>query len=68
MTQQQQRPTAKIYAFPKRPRAASGNRPYANELPLHEAQVPAVDCGAGWYHEAALHDADDDRKVSYRKN
>lgn len=68
MTQHYQRPTAKIYAFPKRPRPTSVSH-HANYEPTHhEAQYAAVEFGAGWYHEAALEDAENDRTVPYRKH
>lgn len=63
MTQQNQQPTAKIYAFPKRPRERSDNP--------HNARDPrfdAVEFGTGWYHQAAVEDAVEDVSVSGRKH
>lgn len=68
MTQHLQRPTAKIYAFPTSPRLTSGRRNGAYQPARHEAQFAAVEFGAGWYHEAALDDVEEDRKVTYRKH
>ena len=49
--QQEQRPTAKIYAFPTRPRATAGNRQPYEQKP--SAQRPIVH-GPSWYHQAAI--------------
>lgn len=59
MTDKSQRQTAKIIQFPVKAHAgkfgqqASGRR--AVELP---ARVATVEFGSGWYHDAAVEDAD----------
>jgi len=67
MTQHQPRPTAKIYSFPKKPRATSDS--HRGYTPAHkQADLPAVEFGAGWYHEAAVEEAKENQKVRYRKH
>jgi len=49
-------PSAKIYQFPRKTSAAVGEsgrkiRPAADLWPR---ALPTVDCGSGWYHEAAV--------------
>jgi len=62
MTKQQDlRPTAKIYTFPPRPRATPSSHRHAY-LPAQQQLATAletVECGAGWYHDAAIEESDD---------
>jgi Protein of unknown function (DUF2735) len=48
--------TAKIYQFPTKISANAGQRArQPQSAPDHRAlQLPAVEFGSGWYHEAAL--------------
>ncbi len=68
MTTTFNRETAKIYAFPKRPRTADTAKrevAAANVTARIEAlpvRVATTACGEAWYHEAALHDAKPDRE------
>jgi hypothetical protein len=67
MTTQLQRPTAKIYAFPSRPRTASGN---AN-VPAQQqaaANFPSVEFGGGWYHDVAIEQDDEARDLSHQQH
>jgi hypothetical protein len=49
--QQEQRPTAKIYVFPTRPRMAAGNpQPCAKQASAQRSTV----YGGSWYHQAAI--------------
>ena len=50
MAQQAPPPTAKIYAFPKRPRA----RPQDNAALFPHVEFASAASGAGWYHQAAV--------------
>ena len=56
--------TAKIYQFPARGRAGIGERreqakPVAELAPQHVADAAS---GSGWYHEAAIQEAERGRK------
>jgi hypothetical protein len=53
--------SAKIYAFPARGRFVAGNR---QEKPAELTSAPAVKVavGSGWYHEAAIQEAEQARK------
>jgi hypothetical protein len=56
--------SAKIYEFPRRARATAdgqheGNKPAVD---LRSQQAPVVEFGSGWYHEAAIQDAERTRK------
>jgi hypothetical protein len=48
--------TAKIYQFPRRIAAAQAGfrQEYASALDSGSQPLPAVECGSGWYHEAAI--------------
>lgn len=63
MTQHNQQQTAKIYAFPKRPRAQS-----TTAQNVRDPRFDAVEFGTGWYHQAAVEDAVEDLGVSSRKH
>lgn len=69
MTKQQQQATAKIYQFPARPRATSDSqqRTAKSFVSSDASQPPAVEFGRGWYHEAAIEEADGARKVRYQR-
>jgi hypothetical protein len=63
MAEQAERQSAKIYQFPVSARAtarltshAASSR--AAELP---ARLARVEFGSGWYHDAAIHDAEQAR-------
>jgi hypothetical protein len=70
MTTHQQRPTATIYEFPTRPRAASGNhrQAYRSSPQQASAQFPSVECGNGWYHEAAIDEDEQDCDLSHQQH
>ncbi|GEP06256.1 DUF2735 domain-containing protein [Methylobacterium oxalidis] len=61
MTTRSRRETAKIYQFPVRPRVAAG---WHRDLAKSAAgSCPVVETGAGaWYHEAAIQEAERNRK------
>jgi hypothetical protein len=55
--------SAKIYQFPTRGRAISGNRREdTSAADLISLQVTKSVCGSGWYHEEAVQEADRSRK------
>jgi uncharacterized protein DUF2735 len=64
MTEISNRETAKIYEFPTRARATKSvhqeNRKRVADL--GSMRVAYAECGSGWYHEAALQDAEPARK------
>jgi len=59
MTTQLDQPSAKIYAFPAGGRAAHRAGKPAPLAPQYE-EAP---CGSGWYHEAAVEEAEMASKV-----
>jgi hypothetical protein len=56
--------SAKIYAFPERNRAAAGSQRRDDKAAAVSRlqQLPVVEFGSGWYHEAAVQEADRPRK------
>jgi hypothetical protein len=65
-----QRPTATIYEFPTRPRAAPGShrqtyRPFPQQA---SAQFPTVEYGNGWYHDAAIDAAEQDDDLPHQQH
>jgi hypothetical protein len=48
--------TAKIYQFPRRiaPNSVGFRQQYASAADSASQPLPAVECGSGWYHEAAI--------------
>ena len=59
MTTNSDRASAKIYQFPARGRfAASRRATRQNRLELTSPQVVKAAVGSGWYHEAAIEDAE----------
>jgi Protein of unknown function (DUF2735) len=64
MTTTFNRETAKIYTFPKRPRTADSGRRETSTATIEAMPVrlATTACGEAWYHEAAVEDADRDRK------
>ncbi|MFB2550704.1 DUF2735 domain-containing protein [Ensifer soli] len=59
-----QKPTAKIYQFPVRPKAFGSDR---SQWMRHSVQyrgqtVPSTDFGSGWYHDAAIAQEGDAKK------
>lgn len=68
MTQQHSPPTAKIYEFPKKPRASAGKQTTTPQSARPDTSFPMVEFGAGWYHEAAVEDAVEQHSVGFRKH
>ena len=63
MTTPEHRQSAIIYDFAARARAAMEARGQVGKMAeLDRQQFPVVDFGSGWYHEAAIKDADRTRK------
>jgi hypothetical protein len=62
------RPTAKIYAFPSRPRVTSNShhKSYRPAQQQAAAQLAPVIFGNCWYHEEAIEEADETNVVPYR--
>jgi len=58
------RPSAKILMFPVAARAAASNLSGKAKFAAELASLRGVraDCGDGWYHEAAIYDAKQDRR------
>jgi hypothetical protein len=65
--QQEQRPTAKIYMFPTRPRITAGNRQPYEQQP--SVQRPIVH-GGSWYHQEAIDEEVDEvvNRFPYKKH
>ena len=59
MNTNQSRESARIYQFPAGGRAALGGK-RREEFKLTTTQVSEVVCGEGWYHEAAIREAERD--------
>jgi hypothetical protein len=59
------RETAKIYQFPvRRPSSADLRRQRSKPAAdLSLIQVSEVSFGSGWYHDAAIRDAEQNRKI-----
>jgi len=56
------RESARIYQFPIRDRAGKvGHREGQKVADLTSARVPNTDFGSGWYHEAAVQEAEQAR-------
>lgn len=57
--------TAIIYQFPARPNRTAGSRlsDERSVLEQQEQRLPTVEFGSGWYHEAAIRDAQRPRKL-----
>jgi hypothetical protein len=68
MKQQHQRATAQIIAFPKRPPVTSHRDRVASQATYNDMPFAAVECGAGWYHDAAVEDAVEVRSIRFRKH
>lgn len=58
------RESARIYEFPRRIRAATGEQRRNDNKPvvLQSMPFPQIEFGSCWYHEAAVQDADQTRK------
>ena len=56
--------TAKIYQFPlnRRKGADASQRPETGGQPANSRNLPATEFGSGWYHQAAVQDAQGPRK------
>ncbi|WP_084507407.1 DUF2735 domain-containing protein [Geminicoccus roseus] len=67
MTRSLHQDSAKIYQFPVRakPAGASFRGPSLPVTDIRTTQYVHVDCGAGWYHEAAVQDAE---RAARRRN
>jgi hypothetical protein len=65
MTTNSGRESAKIYQFPTRASpGGSGLRGKTKvAADLKTVQLPEVSFGSGWYHEAAIRDADRNQKI-----
>jgi hypothetical protein len=59
------RETAKIYQFPvRRPPNADARRQRSKPAAdLNSTQLPEVEFGSGWYHDAAIRDAERNRTI-----
>jgi hypothetical protein len=68
--QQDQRPTAKIYAFPTRTRAASAGHRRAYVPAQQQAAVAfaTTEFGSAWYHEAALEEANEADDLGHQQH
>jgi hypothetical protein len=57
--------TAKIYQFPRKALLAAGRRRDDSQpvVDLRTQNLPTIEFGSGWYHEAAVQDADRTRKL-----
>ena len=64
MTESSLRETARIYQFPVRDRATKVNHRESQKkvAELAAARVADAEFGSGWYHEAAIQDAERARK------
>ena len=58
MSEKLQRPTATIYQFPVRTRASLGDLPRPQVKDRLADSVERTVYGSGWYHEAAILEAD----------
>lgn len=58
------RQSAQIYQFPIGGRGAASSRAVTVGAALHTdvADIAPVECGSGWYHEAAIRQTDPSRK------
>jgi hypothetical protein len=67
MTRSLHQESAKIYQFPVQTRTAGASYcgPSRPVTDIRTTQYVHVDCGAGWYHEAAIQDAE---RANKRKN
>jgi Protein of unknown function (DUF2735) len=59
MGTQGRRESAKIYQFPKKGRPQPS---YGANADVWAQDLPVVDFGSGWYHEAAIREAEQPRK------
>jgi Protein of unknown function (DUF2735) len=50
--------TATIYEFPRKARAAAIGSWQGKGMADARTRAPAVDFGSGWYHEAAIREAE----------
>jgi uncharacterized protein DUF2735 len=63
MTANSDRVSAQIFQFPARGRFASAtNREEKSVAGLTSPRIAKVAMGSGWYHEAAIQDAERDRE------
>jgi hypothetical protein len=61
MTESLNRQSAKIYQFPDRRRASTGVVDDLKAGDVVPARAPNVVAGSGWYHDAAIAEADQTR-------
>ena len=68
--QHEQRPTATIYAFPAKPRPASGSQRQACKPAPQQAAAACVpaEFGRGWYHAAAIEEAEEADELSHKQH
>lgn len=57
MTDTTQRQTAKVIQFPLERRVVRGNTQSVARKSVEQTPVVTVDAGSGWYHDAAIQDA-----------
>jgi hypothetical protein len=57
MTEKIQKQTAKVLQFPLTSRAGKGSVQTSGRMVVDRPAIADVECGSGWYHDAALHDA-----------
>lgn len=62
MTMSPNRETAKIYVFPPRGRFETAARGKEVRHDPQRGLHPVMECGAGWYHDAAVREAASERK------
>ena len=58
MSEKIQRETAKIFQFPVERRAGGISARQVGRGLVERPVIATVDCGDGWYHDAAIQDAD----------
>jgi hypothetical protein len=58
MTETSERPTAKIYQFPVKVRAGRTADQHGRRMRELPAGAAPVECGSGWYHDAAIAEAE----------
>ncbi len=70
MTTHQQRPTAKIYQFPKQqPATPASLRQSPKAAPQQSsAQIPTVGSSGSWYHQAALEEAEQECDLPHQQH
>jgi hypothetical protein len=62
MTKDAHRESAKIYPFPAGGRGSFAGRRVGIKAAVEFPSAQIADCGSGWYHEAAIREAEQMRK------